>query len=265
MNNLNVFYQTSTEGDNAQIDLLKTVGDCCLAPVRYFFRGRNVEFIGLNDNEITSIYDYASYFTIRNKFLLSNALEKKWMRTCLCIIGFIPGLILGSIFKGLSYLKKSIRDEHDLVKLHFEREEHLLINHSAPYSKHQPHRISFALEEARKRVNPKAKDVYLHQRVNIVEINLAFSKDAINERSVIVPLIEFDPVKLILHTKVFIEDDESAVRHMASSGKWLTVEEGSQKKLLQKSVSSVAEALADQLPLRPNSTKPYKCVYLIQS
>lgn len=261
MNSLNIFYRTSTEGGRAQIDSLKKAGDFCLTPVRYFFRGRNVEFVkGFGDKTI--VIDSADYAANnKNKFRVGT-IEKNWMRTCLCIIGFIPGLILGSILKGLSYLNKSIRDEHNLIKLHFEREFRLLINNSHFYSKYQPNGVSIAIQETSYRTKANLENIRLNQKVNVLEIDLEFAKEEILENSISSRIKLLDPLKLILHTKVFVENTDPWA--MAITGKWLTEGEGDEKKLVQKRVSSVTEALTDRVPLRPNTTKPYKCVYLIQ-
>lgn len=258
MNNINIFYQTSVQGDAAQNNSLKKAGDFCLTPVRYFFHGRNVSFVTkegiLEEKSKISIGDIASYTSKKG----SESTRKNWKSTCLCIIGFIPGLILGSILKGLSYINQSIRNEHEFVKLHFIREEHLLIDKQPPNSKG----ANAALVLTARKADLEHPDYKLNQRVKFLEINLSPST-TITEQSIGYFIKKLDPEKLILHGTVFIERDRDRwTRRIVDTGKWLTGGEGDKKKLAHKSVSTVAEALADQTPLRPNN-KPFKCIYVV--
>lgn len=126
-------------------DIPKNLGDRLLTPIRYLFNGNEVTVTHGNrvpfEVSHKAIYergnsrnldDIKSLFVKVLAIILFAILyfpallfkelaygEPTFHETVLAIAFLVPGLILGSVFKGISFLSKSIREEHSLAVKHF--------------------------------------------------------------------------------------------------------------------------------------------------
>ncbi len=84
------------------------VADLFLAPTRYLFGGRTIRILSLDNNE--SRIDYVAAFhpcgeknvSSTNAELRSDS-QRMW-KTALAVVMLVPGLIVGSILKGIAFL-----------------------------------------------------------------------------------------------------------------------------------------------------------------
>lgn len=123
MINLSVFLNTKVENAGC----LAWMGDLGLASARYLFDGNTVRIEGNGNfdfhiHHVTSFHkagdNNISATTDRLGYAVGSARKACW-KTALAVVLLVPGLIIGSIFKGLAYLSSTIRERHRLAVDHF--------------------------------------------------------------------------------------------------------------------------------------------------
>lgn len=163
MNSAQIFLSTKIE----ERDLFSGLGNLGLAPIRYFFHGRNIKILPdpvqqkilLKEQEVHHVGSFSTqpYFSKTTNGLISS--NRNLLKTVAAIVFLIPGLCLGSIFKGLSYLSKATRDEHGLIKKHFTPVNRTIGSLEKPLNE----------EELQAALRKIAKEP-LHQKINALTI-----------------------------------------------------------------------------------------------
>lgn len=95
---MNVFFNTKFA--NSQNNFEK-VGNLFLTPSRYLLNGKDYAYID------------AKLLRCSPSFAKD---KKTFLKTTLAVIAFIPGTILGALFKGLGHLSKNVRQHSTLIK-----------------------------------------------------------------------------------------------------------------------------------------------------
>ncbi len=101
----------NTSGKNNSVG---NIGDFFLTPARYLLGG-SYQVSQINLNEQTCVMDY--------EFNSDTYFPLKVLKTTLCVLSLIPSLIIGSTFKGLSYISSETRLKHKIITQHFEFDE----------------------------------------------------------------------------------------------------------------------------------------------
>lgn len=117
MNNIGIFLNNRIVDKKHFVlaDLTVSLGNWCLSPVRCLFNGSKVSIS--YKNQILNIDHHKEY---SNSSGYSYVLPKRnLIRVIASIVLIVPGLILGSAFKGLGYLSDTIRHRHQLAVRHF--------------------------------------------------------------------------------------------------------------------------------------------------
>lgn len=97
------------------------IGDWFLTPVRCLFDGRIVEVV---HNENSLVYSTNEYSDRAELSSVSQS-KRNLIRIAIAVALLIPGLLLGSFFKVISYLSHSTRENHKLADAHFKSIEGL--------------------------------------------------------------------------------------------------------------------------------------------
>lgn len=91
-------------------------GDFCLTPLRCLFHGHKITICTKNNQ--TDVAHENEYATQVDPHW--NKPKRNYLRIALSIVFLLPGLLLGSFFKGIGYLlSSSIREKHQLVIQHY--------------------------------------------------------------------------------------------------------------------------------------------------
>lgn len=264
MNNFQIFFRTRVKGESS-------IGNNCLAPVRYFFNGKTVRIFKDRDaewvNHVSSFHRKGHNHKSRFDESMSSS-WKGWEKKLFCIIFLLPGLFVGTLFKGISYLtSKSVRDHHHLVKLHLNVPRNITIG-----SKEDP----LLTEEELKQELEKNYRAPLYQKIHALIIygnNIDWSKD-------IPEIRKLNPKKMILVGARIIHDFDSSYHaeyncldlKLYKTKKWehRYVEKNVVKKVeetfvRQIPVKTIEEALADIPPLRHGKSKRFHTIYIVQS
>ena len=101
-------------------------GNWCLTPVRCLFDGNKIGIFYETRNHTVVSKLLSSKEYLNSTFNMSNRPKKNVWRVVASIILLIPGLIIGSAFKGLGYLSPSIRAYHQLVIRHYTPVDHII-------------------------------------------------------------------------------------------------------------------------------------------
>lgn len=113
MNHVSVFFNNTIIENGIPFSLSDApvaLGDWLLTPVRCLFDGNKVTIA--HKNGILTVNHEKDY----DGFLKP---KRNLFRIIASIVFILPGLIIGSAFKGLSYLFSSIRERHKLAILHY--------------------------------------------------------------------------------------------------------------------------------------------------
>lgn len=104
---------------------LGKLGNFCLTPVRYLFNGDAIqisykEAVWVNETGILYGMSQTTFHQDQLKTIThkTDFTSRGFLRTTAAIILLIPGLIIGSAFKAISYLSPAIRENHRLAILH---------------------------------------------------------------------------------------------------------------------------------------------------
>lgn len=162
-------------------------GDKCLWPVRYLFRGK-IAWINQSDDQQEVFHTSAFHYEkghqcriVQYKKLIEekeklafperfSAEQHDWMKTALAILAFIPGLILGSVLKGVSYcISQQFRNDYRLVKQHFIPIHHWIIEDEKNL-KVDTKEISKRVSNFLKNGKMDSEKLPLHPKVNILTI-----------------------------------------------------------------------------------------------
>jgi hypothetical protein len=129
MGHVSTFFNTEISHSGT----LAALGDACFAPIRYFLHGKTVDID--KTTKTTVIHSMASYHPEAGHrsrvfaYLLKNgsknyftdkgvSQEKHLLATVGAIVALVPCFFLGLIFKSLAYLSSTMRERHNLAKLH---------------------------------------------------------------------------------------------------------------------------------------------------
>jgi hypothetical protein len=151
MNDLNIFFNTTAvlETSFMPSQFFIKCGDACFTPVRCLFNGNLVTISNLSS--LT-----CSIKTDKEEF---NKGRKNPLTIAISIILLIPGVIIGSAFKGLGYLSSYTRKCHVLIRSH-NRLTELLLQEQGPTSN--------PVEDSAPSVQPPIRDPYQDLRESIV-------------------------------------------------------------------------------------------------
>lgn len=103
MNEIRAFFTLPEYSDDSPNKINK-IGNYCLLPVIYLTRSSIVNSIPLDDSTNHFVYQLKPYNNVTVLGLVSAALL------------FIPSLILGVLFKGLSYVDQDVRKQHNFFR-----------------------------------------------------------------------------------------------------------------------------------------------------
>ncbi len=109
MNHVNLFFNYKLVNKNYNKPNRVTAhtlafGNWCFKPMRYFFKGGVVElYYYSSPNHALKKLDYNRDYQIE---------DRTWMQTITKTILLIPGLMLGTIAKGLAYTSPTVRQPH---------------------------------------------------------------------------------------------------------------------------------------------------------
>lgn len=111
---LNSYINDCTKESFSPLEKMGTIGNWCLTPVHILFKGKYV-FISSSSDQIQIEHErvYGMKEFVRDSFLVKIA------KVALSFILIFPSLVIGCSLKGLSYLSKSVRDNHQLAMKHY--------------------------------------------------------------------------------------------------------------------------------------------------
>lgn len=256
MNSVNVFLNNRIVIKNAFYisDIPIALGDWFLTPVRCLFDGNKVIFSVNNKDSITVDHEKEYYGW--------NKPERNFLRVVASIIFIIPGIIIGSAFKGIGYLWEFNRVCHRLVIRHYTSVDHTI---GAPENRLNLEAIKQQLSDLRQnnQLNQPTKNLIVY----------AEEGTAINEDP---GIIGFDPQKTILVGARIVHQpsrvgrlDEALIRYGWEERGCVrkvsnTHEIDNSTYVIQWKKKSVQAAL-DDVPARKSifSTERYKRVYIV--
>lgn len=254
MNNAGIFFNVCLEDSYSG---LSDLGNSFLTPVRYLFKGRSVKII-INDNLEPTMHHVRSYHKTpghQSKSYPLHSLPKNFFKTVLAIVTLIPGLLLGTIFKGLSYLQKSTREEHLALKSHFTPQNVVIGTVDDALNLQQ-------IENALRQIPLNKKIDALVITGNQVEINTDPGISRLNPKKLILIGAK------IVHKPGINRLDEALLR----KGSWLWKDGRAFQKMqkveentfvTQIHVHTLEEALNHPLPRKPKSLSRYHAVYVV--
>jgi hypothetical protein len=120
MSHLSIFFNTRVENSGT----LAWIGDKGLAPFRYLCNGKTIQIECSQSNQKGTIHHVRSFHRegsdhySRTNFALESS-STGLIKTALSIVLLAPGLLLGTLFKGMSYTFSDIRKNHLQIKNHF--------------------------------------------------------------------------------------------------------------------------------------------------
>lgn len=254
MNNLVIFSSTNVQGSG----IASSFGNTCLTPVRYLFHGKTVEIVSKElfqeVHHVSSFHKSDLYCSKSNSGLKSASTG--FLQTVAAIITLIPGLFIGAIFKGLSYLSKSTRDQHALIKEHFKPIDKTIGSAEKPLVKSD-------IRAALRCLGCEP----LHQKIHALTIygaNVQLNTDP--------GFLELNPKKVIFVGAKIVHEPTEHLRLdelLSGSKKWkrdaVRVVTASESGTFvdQIVVKSVDEALTHQTERRPRSSKRYHGIYVV--
>lgn len=253
MSDLAIFLNTKI--DRHDPNYLASIGDLCLTPIRQIFSGRTV-----------CVVDPGSFVDPRQPITRGFA---KVLKIIAAIVFLIPGLCLGSIFKGLSYLSPKTREYHRIVRQSLYPpavfSDRTIGSPTNPLNMEGIWKAIGDLQNEQGQIG--ALIIYAVRGTMLI---------ADSERYGSLAISALNPKKIIL-VGTYIEHPRltpSRYSHeelgfplplkerLMNSGDWLRAGEGA---LVQKEMRSVEEALADKPPKNPVTRQPYRVVYTVQS
>jgi hypothetical protein len=190
MSDFKLFFNTEIKNSNQ----FANVANNLLKPVRYFFNGKTVQIIRAEDDKY-HVRDNLSFNGSHSKIycdssdkcgkVLTTDLKKDNITTAKMIALFVPGLILGTIFKIFAYLSNDVRNYHNLAKKHF-----------TPIEKYEigDKNRRLTIRQIKEQMKEFIKNNTLHKKINTLVIyadDEGLSYDDIN-------ILEASPEKLIL-------------------------------------------------------------------
>lgn len=248
MSHLCVFLNTKIENSG----ILAWTGNTSLASFRYLFNGRTVQ-IFQNDPQKDPEIHHVDSFHKRGRSNMSKTnmwLESKstgLVKTILAIIFIVPGLIIGSAFKALSYLFADVRKNHRYT-----------IEHFTPINRHigSIYKPITTEEELRDAVYEEFKNDPKNRPTTALIIhgdgNLKINKES--------GILRFNPMKIILEGAEMVHEPSVLPRldDSLSPIKWKVnvIREISSKADVNKPaakvnvISSIEDALKDVAPRR---------------
>lgn len=211
MSDVCIFLNTRVENSGA----LAWIGNKGLAPFRYLFNGKTMLVQPRDSDKAIEIHHVNSFhidgdLNTSNTTIFINSESTGMIKTILSIVLFIPGFIVGVIFKALAYLSSEIRGMHRLVREHFTPVDRVIGSVANPIKTREA--LSAAIR-AERESDPK------NRRTNAMIIhgdgNLTINEDP--------GILAFNPMKLILNGVKIVHQPAAAPRlddGMIRSGKW---------------------------------------------
>ncbi len=255
MNSINCFLNVQI----ADSGTCAFLGDLCLAPFRYFFKGQTVWTH--NDGKTTHVFHVRSYrdtkahqFFLRgcwnidiNENVLSRyrSEKKHWLATVGAIVLFVPGLFLGILLKVIAYatVPKMIKN-HQLAIHHLTR-----INIKIGSEKNRLDQSQIDLE-----LDERIRDP-IHPKVNALII---YGEDDVEINQIDARIQDLNPKKIILiGPQGVLANDLNLLGDTQHEEIY---------EPLMRDVNSVKEALEHKPALNwSNKGKPYKMMYKVNS
>jgi hypothetical protein len=252
MNPVCRFLNTRIENSGA----LAWMGDMALTPVRYLFNGSTLRI----DMQKLEVHRIASFHAegSSNRSYSDPWLESQptgMIQTALAVALLVPGLLVGVILKGLSYLSADIKNL--LVRDHFTPITRTLGSDENPIRTREQLRDAVQAEYEQDPIHHLTEALIIHGDGALT----------INEESGIIN--RFNPMKLILKGARIVHESCAYTRLddlIFSSSKWkvesdfLTTPDATGYSQSQR-VASIAEALEVKAPIRDCFTR--KCYHLL--
>lgn len=225
------------------------VGDWFFTPLRCLSNGEEVTITN-KDNVITLKVE-KEYYQKEGSW---DKPKRTYLRLALAVVFLLPGLILGTLFKGLGYLTSTIRKRHELILTHY-----IPIDRTVGGERQRLNlaQIRLALDEQR-------KQNHLDQATNNLII-YAQEGTNINDDP---GILDLNPRKIVLVGAKIVHEPSAFGRMddmMVSSSDWESgVRINHSTYVSQHKVKSVDEALQDILPKKSFfSSERYKRVYVV--
>lgn len=258
MDHLSVFFGNPViadkRGDQTQFSKIEIIvysasliGNVCFMPCAYLFN-TNMFFITRNAKSEVQRFE---------KVLFGK--DKTFIKTALAIALLIPGIVFGTLIKGLTYLHKSMRENHRLILLSKTPIERIDIG-----SKDE----GVNLDQLQAQVKQIISENRYHRSVKAVVI---YATPLLSKLNSDYGILDLSPEKIILvggvrittypsihdFDKKFIEKGGWEMREAREgSSCWDTL-------IVQQTVKSVEEALADNPPRKSRFSEPLKQVYVV--
>lgn len=265
MNDLRLFLTTEVEDFN----ILAALGNLSLTPARYLFHGKTISIVTkgqINEvHHVMSFHKSGRCHQSKTSRLVSD--EKTFLKTVFSIILLIPCLILGLALKGLSYLSASVREKHNLAKLHL-----------TPINVNVGSRENPLNEKEIKEALSKISSDPLHQKIHAIIVYGKVEEGHPVEFNQDPGFIKLSPKKIVLvnaevvHRPGYFRLDEALIK-----SKWpdstireikfyegMSASDSTKPFVNQVVVKSVEEALAHEMPRRPYSLTREKGLYLVK-
>lgn len=107
----NISEHESSRSPNDLLNKAVKFGNWCLTPVRYLCNGNKVTITYKKGGWVSGKHE-KEYFQCEEK-------TQRFFKGIASLVLIIPGLIAGSLFKGLGYLSQPIREGHRLAVIHY--------------------------------------------------------------------------------------------------------------------------------------------------
>lgn len=234
-----------------------TFGDWCLTPVRCLYAGNQVTLLH-KQNTVTVTHE--------EEYDISGLSCEKPQRNFLRVIAYtillLPGLIVGTVFKGLGYLSSSMRERHRFAVQHYTPTDMTI---GSPTQRLTLEAISRELQE-KNPLNQPAKNLVIYaEKGSRLNHDLGFMR--------------FNPQKIILDGARIVHEPSPSPRlddTLASKNDWesrtirvwggpLHINQNDVTLVTQWKKSSVEAAVQDTLPrLSPFSLQRYHRVYVVE-
>lgn len=257
MTSAGIFFNNRAVADSFRFsDVPVALGDWFLTPVRCLYNGNKVTISHKNDAiTIEHEKEYSDWDNTRPK--------RNFLRVILSIILIVPGVIVGSIFKGIGYLSQSIQHRHTAIRRHYSP-GNIVGDESDPPDL--------------KTIEDILKNDFKHIERNNKSCNALVVNAKKGTRINVDPgILSENPQKIILvgarivhePTREPLLDDTLYKDPSWESGSRIFypchyIDPNEVTYVKQFPVSSIEEAMQDEPPKRPDSDERYKRVYLVE-
>lgn len=287
MNDAGVFFLTETCEEGRLFSVcsgcttLEGWGNFFLTPARYLLGGRRVVLVrSFFGGELMSVNHVASFHSIGEEHASRFNPELRssftgFLRTIAAIICFVPGLILGTVFKWLAYLtSENTEKTHRIIKQHFETIDVTVGEEGRLLSEDNERLLLTEASEEYAPYNPRVQNLIIRGDGNVVLEKAANIFLDTNAKKIILigaQIVNTADASLLERAKLLWKHQHLATIGFARIDEQLAATRkfevrksapGTSTFIKQHRVATLEEALADEPPLRDNG-RPYHRVYVV--